>query len=401
MKKMKKMKKQYLITAILALSLAAAGCSAATAGTSSSDPSGSESISSDMSYDESSSDTIELSDSDGKAEITEGGTYIITGSTSDGMITVSADKDEEVILVLRDVSISSSDSAPIFVSSADRLYITLEGDNTLSNGGAFDTVDGEEIDSVIYCKTDLIIGGTGTLGITSPSGHAIVCKDNMTISGGTFDITSGEDGINTNDSLTISDGTFDITSGDDAVHTDGTLLIDSGTFNISAAEGLEGTVVIINDGDITISASDDGINAAQKSDELSPYVEINGGTIDITMGAGDTDGIDSNGDIIINGGVISINGQSTCDYDGKAELNGGTLILNGEESDTIPNQFAGGEGFPGKFPGNGELPEGFDPSSDGGFPGGDRPQGGELPEGFEPPEGDPPQGMPGGKRTQE
>ncbi|HAW15988.1 MAG TPA: hypothetical protein DCW41_04715, partial [Clostridiales bacterium] len=106
--------------------------------------------------------------------------------------------------------------------------------------------------------------------------------------------------------------------------------------DITAAEGLEGTVVTVNDGDIYIAASDDGINAAQKSDEYSPLVEINGGNITIDMGAGDTDGIDSNGDITINGGTVSISGMSAVDYDGTAQLNGGTLIVNGEETDTIP-----------------------------------------------------------------
>lgn len=62
------------------------------------------------------------------------------------------------------------------------------------------------------------------------------------------------------------------------------------------------------------------------------------------MGAGDTDGVDSNGDICINGGTISITGQSTFDYGGKAEYNGGTIIENGEETNTITNQTFGGTG---------------------------------------------------------
>ena len=60
------------------------------------------------------------------------------------------------------------------------------------------------------------------------------------------------------------------------------------------------------------------------------------------MGAGDTDGVDSNGDIIINGGTISVTGQSTFDYDGKAEYNGGTIIVNDSKVDSIPNQMMGG-----------------------------------------------------------
>ena len=74
---------------------------------------------------------------------------------------------------------------------------------------------------------------------------------------------------------------------------------------------------------------------------MTPLVEINGGEIDIRTGDGDTDGVDSNGDIIINGGTIRVTGRSTFDYDGKGEINGGEVYVNGEKVTTLPNQFAG------------------------------------------------------------
>ena len=60
------------------------------------------------------------------------------------------------------------------------------------------------------------------------------------------------------------------------------------------------------------------------------------------MSAGDTDGIDSNGNIIVNGGTINITGSSSFDYDGTAQYNGGTIIVNGEQVTSIPNQMMGG-----------------------------------------------------------
>ena len=60
------------------------------------------------------------------------------------------------------------------------------------------------------------------------------------------------------------------------------------------------------------------------------------------MGQGDTDGIDSNGNLYINGGTINVTCNSPFDYDGEAKYNGGTLIVNGEETNTITNQFMGG-----------------------------------------------------------
>ena len=342
-------------------------------------------------YNEAESKLIDLSGTTGPVKITEAGTYIVTGKTDDGMIIVDVDgESDDVHLILRDAVINSSSSAAVYVLSADEVYITLEGNNILSNGGKYEAIDENDIDAVIYSKDDLTINGSGSLTIDATVGHAIVCKDDMVITGGTYDLTAETDVINTNDSLAITGGTFNIKAGDDAIHTDGILQIDNGTFDITAAEGLEGTYITINDGTFTINASDDGINAAQKVEDYLATLVINGGNIKITMGQGDTDGIDSNGDIYINGGTIDITGQSTIDYDGTAVKNGGTLILNGVTTDTLPNQVMGGRGGgmqggrngndgqanlqePGNMPGSdqgnmpadipGNMPEGFDPGN--------------------------------------
>ena len=74
------------------------------------------------------------------------------------------------------------------------------------------------------------------------------------------------------------------------------------------------------------------------------------------MGAGDTDGIDSNGNIIVNGGTVQVTGNSTFDYDGSAQYNGGVIIANGQQVNGIPNQMMGGrggwDGFGGGDPGS-------------------------------------------------
>ena len=99
---------------------------------------------------------------------------------------------------------------------------------------------------------------------------------------------------------------------------------------------------MINNGTINIKATDDGINAANKSSKYSIKVEINGGTITVDMGQGDTDAIDSNGDLLITGGTITINAQSPFDYDGTGSKTGGKIIVNGSETDTLSNQMMGG-----------------------------------------------------------
>ena len=340
-------------------------------------------------YNEAESKLIDLSSATGPVKITEAGTYIVTGKTDDGMIIVDVDgESDDVNLILRDAVINSSSSAAVYVLSADEVYITLEGNNILSNGGKYEAIDENDIDAVIYSKDDLTINGSGSLTIDATVGHAIVCKDDMVITGGTYDLTAETDVINTNDSLAITGGTFNIKAGDDAIHTDGILQIDNGTFDITAAEGLEGTYITINDGTFTINASDDGINAAQKVEDYLATLVINGGNIKITMEQGDTDGIDSNGDIYINGGTIDITGQSTIDYDGTAVKNGGTLILNGVTTDTLPNQVMGGRGggMQGGRNGNAGQANLQEPSNMPGSDQGDMPADipGNMPEGFDP-----------------
>ena len=307
--------------------------------------------------------------------IAKEGTYAFSGEISDGNIIVDTSKDEKVHIILNGVSINSETFAPIYVAGADEVSVSLaEGTtNTLTNGGSFIAIDDNNVDAVIYSKDDITLDGEGTLIITSPAGKGIVGKDDVTITDGTYEITTSESAIRANDSVKIDDGSFtivtdadgihaeksdddshgdvyiakgnfDINAKDDGIHATTTLTVDGGTFKITAAEGLEATVVTINGGNISIEASDDGINAAKKSSAYSPKVEINGGEINIVMGAGDTDGIDANGDIIINGGTVNVTGNSTFDYDGEGTINGGTVIANGEEITTLPNQMMGGHG---------------------------------------------------------
>ncbi len=308
--------------------------------------------------------------------VTGSGTYLISGTLDNGSIVVDAGKEDKVQLVLNGVSIRSDFYAAIYVKQADKVFITSaeETDNTLSNGG-FTQLDDSNVDAVIFAKDDITFNGAGSLTINSPAGHGIVGKDEVTVTGGVYTVTSAKCAIRANDSIAIADGAFTLTAGtdslhaendeddtqgnihiaggtftikanDDAVHANSLLRIDGGSFEITGAEGLEATYIQINGGDISIGASDDGMNAARKSSAYTPTVEITGGSLTIVMGAGDTDGVDSNGDLIISGGTVNVTGQSAFDYDGTATFTGGTVIVNGQQVDSIPNQMMGG-GMPG------------------------------------------------------
>ena len=175
------------------------------------------------------------------------------------------------------------------------------------------------------------------------------------VAGGTITVDASDDSLHSDGFVTISGGTLTLSSGDDGIHADVTLTIEGGTFDITAAEGLEATVITINDGDVSIEASDDGINAARKSSAYTPLVEINGGNITVVMGPGDTDGVDSNGNIVINGGTVNVSAGSSFDYDGTGVINGGTVMVNGQQVDTLPNQMMGGPGMGGMMGGPGGM----------------------------------------------
>ena len=296
--------------------------------------------------------------------ITEAGTYVLSGTASNVTVYVEAADDAKVQLVLQDLHLTNSDYPCIYVLTADKVFITTAGDSSLAVTGTFRS------DGAIFSRTDLVMNGTAALTIQSMD-NGVVCKDDLKITGGIYTVTAGSKAFEANDSIRVMGGTFalragtdgfhaensdddskgyvyigsgdiTITCGDDGIHAVSVVQIDDGTLNITAAEGIEGTYVQINGGTVNISASDDGINAARKSSVVETAVEFNGGTVNVAVGAGDTDGVDSNGNLYINGGVISVTGNSTFDYDGTASFTGGTVYVNGQQTSTIPNQMMGG-----------------------------------------------------------
>ena len=261
------------------------------------------------------------------------GTYIIN-SDDDGI----RGKDNVAIV----------DGVFTITAGGDGIKSTNEEDSSKGyvaiDGGTFNITSSND---GIQAETELAIrGGDFTIKTTSTSSSdsakGLKAGTSIGISKGTFNIDTIDDGIHSNGDIGIDGGEFTITSKDDGVHADGLTQINDGTFDITAHEGIEATYVKINGGTINISASDDGINAANKSKNYTVTIEINGGHITIKMGSGDTDGIDSNGNLYINGGTIDITGNSPFDYDGESKYTGGTIIVNGEQTNTITNQMMGG-----------------------------------------------------------
>lgn len=293
-----------------------------------------------------------------KAAVTSGGTYLIRGDLADGSIVVDA-KGEKVRLILSGANIHSSDSAPIYVRKADKVFVTLaQGtENRLSNGGSFAADDDDSIDGVIFCKADLTINGQGTLWVDSPAGHGIVSKDSLAITQGVIFLQAAAHGLRANDSLCIWDGsftveagkdglqaensddsalgyvyiaggTFDVTAQSDGISASAYLLIDGGAFSFVTGGGIENAEEKTADsfggmggrpgsmggrpggmggfpggmgGSTDSTQEDDGVSG--KGMKASGNLQINGGTFDLNCA---DDALHSNADLTVNGGSFTI-----------------------------------------------------------------------------------------------
>ena len=122
--------------------------------------------------------------------ITEEGVYVLSGTATNCTVRVEAGNEAKVQLVLDGVDITNDSAPAIYVVSADKCFITSTGSNSLSVTGTF-TSDGDtNTDAVIFSKDDIVLNGTGSLTINSSQGNGISGKDDVKITGGTYNITS-------------------------------------------------------------------------------------------------------------------------------------------------------------------------------------------------------------------
>ena len=176
---------------------------------------------------------------------------------------------------------------------------------------------------------------------TTPKHKGIKCDGDILFKDSDITVNGEDDAIHSNGSITIESGTFNLKSGDDGIHADQTLTINSGSIDISMSyEGLEAKELIINDGNISVTSSDDGINTADSSftgnnmESDESMLAINGGNIIVNAQG---DGIDMNGNGEMNDGSLTIygptsSGDGAIDYAGIFNVNGGTLLAGGSST---------------------------------------------------------------------
>ncbi|WP_298755352.1 carbohydrate-binding domain-containing protein [uncultured Nocardioides sp.] len=224
--------------------------------------------------------------------ISAGGTYRVTGTLSSGTLVVDA-ADEVVDLVLDGVDITAADVAALHVVEAERVVVHLaEGSqNVLADDDA--AVVDESVEdapnATLFSTADLWIAGDGALSVTAHAADAITSKDSLVLAGGEVTVRAADDGVRGKDHLVITGGTLTADVAGDALRSDnesvaddpeaavGVIWIDGGTLDLTAgADAVDAArQVSVLDGDVTIAAGDDGLH----SDQL---LRIDGGRVSIT-----------------------------------------------------------------------------------------------------------------------
>lgn len=320
------------------------------------------------------------------ATITAAGTYLVTGSLTNGKIIVDTESEETVKIVLNGVNITCSNSAPIAVMSAEKVIVILADDteNYLTDGTSytFYSSDEDEPNATLFSKSDLSISGNGSLVIDANYNDGIASKDGLIIASGTIEVNAVDDGIRGKDYLIVESGTIDVTAGGDGFKSDndeddakGYIAIKSGTINITSAndamqattdllitdgsfnlksgggssgyvsssesaKGLKADVsIVIETGDFIINSADDAIHSGY-------LISLNDGTYTISSS---DDGIHTDNTVNLNGGTITI----TKSYEGiegpYINVNGGTIYVTASDDGFNASKGNGGESDDGSL----------------------------------------------------
>ena len=227
--------------------------------------------------------------------ITTAGTYRITGSCTEGSIIVSKGL-SNVTLILDNLSLSSSTTAPIVVKKTATVNIHLVGTSTLTdnedpaNETSTDTTVAEAFEGAavkVKSGSTVTFCGEGNL-------NAVANAKNGIKGGATASLIFNQSGtINVSGNSKYYGATTSGAAVNNGIASDGSIVINQGTHVIKAA----------NDGIKSTPDATDETEGTVIDTESAGTVTINGGTFDIDV---DGDGIQADTALNINGGTFDI-----------------------------------------------------------------------------------------------
>ncbi len=227
--------------------------------------------------------------------ITTAGTYRITGSCTEGSVVVSKGL-SNVTLILDNLSLSSSTTAPIVVKKSANVNIHLVGTSTLTdnedpaNETSTDTTVAEAFEGAavkVKSGSTVTFCGEGNL-------NAVANAKNGIKGGATASLIFNQSGtINVSGNSKYYGATTSGAAVNNGIASDGSIVINQGTYVIKAA----------NDGIKSTPDATDETEGTVIDTESAGTVTINGGTFDIDV---DGDGIQADTALNINGGTFDI-----------------------------------------------------------------------------------------------
>lgn len=316
--------------------------------------------------------------------ISDEGTYVISGTLTDGQIIIDNENNENIRLILNGADISCSTDAAIKALNAKNVYITL-ADGTVNSvtdtRSASDSDDEDTADAAVYAKCDLIINGSGTLNVTGGCNDGIKSKDDLQIISGTINVKASDDGIVGKDSVSVKDGTVTVDCSDDCIKssedddsTKGYIIVDGGTFNLSSDkghgfnsvfvfvmndgkvnitkcnEGIQSLNIVQNGGDINITASDDGVNVSDKRASASSGTSDASDASDAADAADTAEQTDDTDAYIETTAFGKGGGRGTMSGNGMPQMGHGPQMRDG-----VSGNAAGGNSVSGNAGGRGAM----------------------------------------------
>ena len=278
--------------------------------------------------------------------------YELTGTTD---LTLTIDSDPDCEICLDEVELTASAGPGLNIASSGKVFLSsAEGtENLISDADEQARIDDLDQKAALYSKSALIIGGAGSLDVNGSYKHGIYSDEYIRITGGALNVhVSARDAIRSVHGFIFDDGALSIvatgTSLDDesrGIKVDGE----------ESYEGAGLGYIVINGGtlDITtvgkaITASfdieEDGDTASTTFDP-NPDVIINNGVITITTtghayetpyASCSPEGLEGKDELIVNNGYIVIYTDDDCLNAGTGiEINGGYLYCVSASNDAI------------------------------------------------------------------
>lgn len=181
--------------------------------------------------------------------ISQGGTYLLSGTLQDAQLTVEIPAGETARLVLRGVDMHCERGPVIYSNGGGTVVLLLENgtENTLSDGKSYLYSGSKVREAAISVEGDLLITGGGSLSVEAIHNDALRSEGTLAVAEGTLEITAWRDGLVAGQELQISGGQLSIACGRTGL-------------SASSAKSGQGSVTLAG-GTVALICGGDGITA--------------------------------------------------------------------------------------------------------------------------------------------